>query len=93
MPPEPDRDPHARILERSPGTSILFAYADTLGALEVTIDAGEHPDAIYHLRRAADSLEHAHKTLIRGDGSAIIRPGEPEPVDTRGRLPWKAPAA
>ena len=74
-------DQLARVLERSPGTCILFAYADVTGALHVAEDAGEHR-AVFHLRRAADALEAAHKALSTTDGTAILADGDPEPADT-----------
>jgi hypothetical protein len=77
---------------RSPGTCILFAHADTLIALERTTDAGEHPNALYHLRAAVDSLERAHRALVSTDGTAILKDGEAEPVETWPQ-PYPTPPA
>jgi Ni,Fe-hydrogenase III large subunit len=67
--------------DRSPGIHILFAYTSACGALERALEVGEHPDAVYQLRAAVDALERAHRALVDPNGTAILRPGEPEPVE------------
>ena len=63
------------------GLRVMSAYVDVLAALEAAQEAGEHPHALWHLRRAVDSLEAAHRALLAPGGTAIVRPGEAEPVD------------
>ena len=80
---------YERTRERSPGILILFAYSDALIALEAAEEAGEHPNSLFHLRRAVDALELAHRQLSNRDGTAIVKPGEAKPVDdTRTPLPY-----
>ncbi len=66
----------------SPGILILFAHSNALSAHDRAAEAGEHPNALYHLKHAIDSLERAHRLLVDPRGTAILKDGDAEPVDT-----------
>lgn len=70
-----------RVQESSPGVLILFAHANALSAHDRALEAAEHPNALYHLKQAVDALERAHRALVNTDGTAILKDGDPEPVD------------
>lgn len=64
----------------SVGAELLVRYGDLLVLHEHLVDAGEDYAARL-VQQALDTLEHAHRCLP-DDGTAIVNPGQPEPVDT-----------
>ncbi len=62
------------------GVRLLSALADVWGIVGAAEEAGEHPHALFHVRKAVTHLEHAHRQLVDPAGTAVVLEGEPEPV-------------
>lgn len=63
------------------GAELLIRYGELAITHERMLAAGEAYAAL-RLQRALDFVGYAHKLLGYKAGSALVMPGEPEPVDT-----------